>query len=239
MSHTARKYNASLGVARTCFAAKHYERAEPLLLRVVEENPEFADVHNMLGVIHHEQGDYPRAQKDFETALQINPRYTDAALNLAVLCNDTGQYDVARDLYDRAVTHARKGPGEMPRGVAAKLSNMHAELGDAYTAAGMHMEAAGEYEHALALCPDFVDIRGKLAKALREIGDFERAIGEYEAILKKNAAYVPARVSLGLVLFHAGRRNEAIAHWQKVLRLDPGHAAVGSYLKMAGVEPKP
>jgi tetratricopeptide (TPR) repeat protein len=116
---------------------------------------------------------------------------------------------------------------------------MHAELGDAYTAAGMPMEAAGEYEHALALCPDFVDIRGKLAKALREIGDFDRAITEYEAILARNAAYVPARVSLGLVLFHAGRRPEAIAHWQKVLRLEPSHTTAASYLKMAGVEPRP
>jgi tetratricopeptide (TPR) repeat protein len=225
--------------ARRCFAIREYGRAQPILLRVAEEHPGYADVHNMLGVIHHDQGDYARAQRDFERALQINPRYTDAALNLAVLCNDTGQYDAARELYERAVASARGGPGSIDRNVAARLANMHAEVGDMYRLAGALDQALVEYERALALCPGFVDIRAKLAASLRDLGQLDRAIAEYEEILQRNAAYVPARVSLGVALLSAGRRDEAIGHWQKVLRLSPGHRASEAYLKLAGAEPAP
>jgi tetratricopeptide (TPR) repeat protein len=225
--------------ARRCFAAREYRRAEAILLRVAEDHPGYADVHNMLGVIRHDRGDYERAQRDFERALQINPRYTDAALNLAVLCSDTGQYEAARRLYERAVASARGGPGRLDRNVAARLANMHAEVGDLYRLAGALDQAVAEYERALALCPSFVDIRAKLAAALRDLGQLDRAIAEYEEILQHNAGYVPARVSLGVALLSAGRRDEAIGHWQKVLRLSPGHRASESYLKLAGAEPAP
>jgi tetratricopeptide (TPR) repeat protein len=205
----------------------------------VDEHPHFADVHNMLGVIHHEQGDYERAEQDFENALRINPRYTDAALNLAVLRNDTGRYDAAREMYDRAVSSTRGGPGELDRNVAAKLANMHAELGDTYRAAARLEEAIGEYERALGLCPGFIDIRAKLASALRDAGRLERAIAEYEDILGRNAAWVPARLNLGLTLLRAGRRQEAVEHWQKVLRLSPNDAKAIAYLNSAGAVPQP
>lgn len=225
--------------ARRCFAMKEYRRAEPILLRVAEEHPNFADVHNMLGVVHHEQGDYARAQRAFERALKINPRYTDAALNLAVLCNDTGQYDAARELYERALHSARGGPDRIDRNVAARLANMHAEVGDMYRVAGAVAQAVIEYERALGLCPGFVDIRAKLAASLRDVGEVDRAIAEYEDILQRNAAYVPARVALGVALLSTGRRDDAVAHWQKVLRLSPGHRTAEAYLKLAGAEPAP
>jgi tetratricopeptide (TPR) repeat protein len=228
-----------IAAARRCLSVKEYERAEPLLLRVVEEHPNFADVHNMLGIIHHEQGDYDRAQADFERALKINPRYTDAALNLAVLCNDTGQYDTAQQHYERARSSARGGPDNLDRNVAAKLANMHADVGDMYRLAGRAGDAVVEYERALTLCPGFVDIRAKLAACLREVGELERAIAEYEDILQRNAAYVPARLNLGLSLLAAGRRDEAISHWQKVLRLAPGERTAEAYLNLVGTAPQP
>jgi tetratricopeptide (TPR) repeat protein len=225
--------------ARKCFAIREYARAEPILLRIVEEHPNFADVHNMLGVIHHEQGEHDRARRDFEQALRINPRYTDAALNLAVLCNDTGEYDVAREMFDRAAHSSRGGPGELDRNVAARLANLHAELGDAYTAASRLGDAATEYQRALGLCPTFIDIRAKLAAVLRASGNLELAIGEYENILARNAAYVPARLNLGLALLAVGRRDEAVEHWQKVLRLAPGDRTAVAYLASAGAPAKP
>jgi len=228
-----------MSYARRCFSVKQYDRAEPLLLGIVEEHPNFADAHNMLGVIHHEQGDYDRAQRDFEQALRINPRYTDAALNLAVLCNDTGQYDAAQQLYDRALQSSKGGPGRLDRNVAAKIANLHAETAEVYRVAGALHEAIQEFERALALCPGFVDIRARLAATFREAGQIDRALAEYEDILQRNAAYVPARLALGLTLLAAGRRDQAIEHWQKVLRLVPGDPTAEAYLKLAGSMPQP
>ncbi|MCK5796617.1 MAG: tetratricopeptide repeat protein, partial [Deltaproteobacteria bacterium] len=72
---------------------EHYEnheflQAEALLTQVVQDDNDFADVYNMLGVIYHDQGRFRQAQTSFERALEINPAYTEAALNLAVTYNE-------------------------------------------------------------------------------------------------------------------------------------------------------
>ena len=60
----------------------------------------FADVHNMMGVIHHDRGRLEEARDAFRKALTINPKYTEAALNLSVTCNDLGEYEQALELIE-------------------------------------------------------------------------------------------------------------------------------------------
>ena len=113
-----------------------------------------------------------RPSKPFEKALAINPNYTDAALNLSVTYNDRGKYKEARDIYSRAIKNSydkrdEEGIDPFARG---KLSNMHAELGDAYAEISRFDDAVREYERALGLSPSFVDIRTKLGHVLREMG---------------------------------------------------------------------
>jgi len=50
----------TLTKAREHYKRKEFDRAKLLLERAVESGVTgFADVHNMLGVIHHDQGDRP------------------------------------------------------------------------------------------------------------------------------------------------------------------------------------
>src|SRR5512133_136435 len=105
----------ALALGRGYFNKKEYGPAEQYLTAVVEQNQSFADVYDMLGVVHYDQGQYQKAERAFEAALRINPRYTDAALNLAVLYNDTGKYQAARDTYRQALAHAAEAPGELDR----------------------------------------------------------------------------------------------------------------------------
>ena len=71
-------------LAREHYENHEYAEAEPILLQIVREHQGFADMFNMLGVIHHGHGRFTQAQEMFEHALKINPNYTEAALNLAV-----------------------------------------------------------------------------------------------------------------------------------------------------------
>ena len=83
-------------LAREHYENREYDKAEPLLTQIVREHQGFADMFNMLGVIHHGQGRFTQAQEMFEHALKVNPNYTEAALNLAVTYNDLGKYREAK-----------------------------------------------------------------------------------------------------------------------------------------------
>ncbi len=236
MTELAEGLKQALTLGRLYFAKKDYARAEQHLSAVVAQNQSFADVYDMLGVVYHEQGQYQKAERAFEEALRLNPRYTDAALNLAVLYNDTGKYAQAREVYQQALTHAADAPGELDRFVKGKLANLYADAGDVWLCAGKFREAIEEFRRALALCPTFVDIRARLAAALRDAGDREEALREYEEIVRQVPGYVPGRLALGVTLHALGRRDEAIRQWEAALELSPGNASAQTYLKLARAE---
>jgi len=224
----------ALALGRGYYLKKDYGLAEQYLTQIVEQNQSFADVYNMLGVIYHDQGQYQKALRAFEAALRINPGYTDAALNLAVTYNDTGRYKDAQDTYRHALSRSGASPGKLDRFVQGKLANMYADIGDVYLSAGLYAEAIAEYRRALALGPTFVDLRAKLAGALRDSGERDAAIAEYEEVVRQAPSFVPARLNLGLSLYAAGRKEDATAHWRKVLEISPGNRNAEMYLKIAG-----
>jgi len=224
----------ALALGRGYYLKKEYALAEQYLTEVVEQNQSFADVYNMLGVIYHDQGQYQKAQRAFEAALRINPGYTDAALNLAVTYNDTGRYKDAQETYRHALSRSGASQGKLDRFVAGKLANMYAEIGDVYLSSGMFQEAIAEYRRALVLGPTFVDIRVRLAGALRDAGERDAAIAEYEQVVRQNPTYVPARLNLGLSLLAAQRKDEAVKHWEAVLAISPGNRNAEMYMTLAG-----
>ena len=222
----------ALALGRGYYLKKEYGLAEQYLTQVVEQNQSFADVYNMLGVIYHDQGQYQKALRAFEAALRINPGYTDAALNLAVTYNDTGKYKEAQETYRHALSRSGARQGKLDRFVQGKLANMYAEIAEVWLSSGMYPEAVREFRRALELGPSFVDIRAKLAGALRDQGDREAAIAEYEEVVRQSPAYVPARLNLGLSLLAAGRKDEAVMQWKTVLEISPGNRNAELYLQL-------
>src|SRR5262245_43294239 len=192
-------------LGREHYVAREFEKAERYLSQVVQEHRGFADIFNMLGVIYHDQGHFQQAQESFEEALKINPNYTEAALNLAVTYNDLGKYGQAREVYLRAIARSRAEPRSLDPFPRGKLANMHADLGQAYAGVGFYPEAIREYQKALELCPNFVDLRTRLANIFRDSGDYSAALRELEIVKTTNSRYAPARVALGVLLFSQGK----------------------------------
>ena len=125
--------------------------------------------------------------------------------------------------------------GKLDRFVEGKLANMYAEIGDVYLSSGMYPEAIHEYRRALVLGPAFVDIRARLAGALRDSGEREAAIAELEEVVRQTPNYLPARLNLGLSLYAADRKDEAARHWRFVLEVSPGNRNAELYLQLSGI----
>ncbi|MBN8231333.1 lipopolysaccharide assembly protein LapB [Corallococcus macrosporus] len=221
-----------LTLGRGSFEKKQYAQAEQFLTKVVEQNPTFADVYNMLGIIYHDQGQFARAQRAFESALRLNPAYTEAALNLAVIYNDMGKYAEAKEVYQAALSRQKGAPGELDPYVMKKVANMYADIGDVFASSGVWQKAIEEYRRALAHFPEFVDIRLKLGNALRDAGDNAAAIAEYEQVIAQNPSYIPGRINYGIALYSAGRRDEAVKVWEDVLVRSPGNKSAQMYLNL-------
>lgn len=217
-------------LGREHFQKRELDKAEAYLNQVLEKNDRLADVHDMLGLIAHARGNYDGAESHFARALALNPAYTEAALNLAVTLNDRGKYKEARAIYERIQGGRRTGPLDpFARG---KLANMHADLAQAYLESALPREAAAELEKAVALCPDFADLRTRLGNILRELGDLAGARRHYEAAVVARPGYVPARIHLGVTLLALNEPVAASAEWNKALEQEPENAQARMYLRM-------
>ncbi len=223
-------------LGREYYQKREIDRAEEALREVLAKEDRLADVHDMLGVICHTRGNFVQAEHHFERALAINPSYTEAALNLAVTYNDHGKYEAARQVYAR-IKGTPNGPlhglDPFARG---KIANMHAEVGQAYGDAGLIREAIAEYEKAVALCPQFADLRARLGALLREVNDLASAREQYEAALEARPTYVPARIQLGVTLLAMGDTRGAADQWRRVLEIEPDNVRAKMYLRITATQ---
>lgn len=227
------KLKQAISLGREHYENREYAKAEPYLARVISQTHGFADVHNMMGVIHHDKGRLNEARDEFKLALDLNPQYTEAALNLAVTHNDLGDYEDAQVVYRGAITRAGQPQEAIDPFAKGKIANLHAELAQAYLDVELPNESVQELRNAIRLCPDFADLRVKLANIHREMGDLSAAHYELaEAILAK-PNYVVARVAMGVLLLVSGQRVKAIAEWEQALRVDPDNKSAQMYLRMA------
>ena len=223
-------------LGREHYQKREYDKAEPLLRQVLDQDDRFADVHDMLGVIAHSRGGFVAAEQHFERALAINPTYTEAALNLAVTYNDRGKYEAAREVYKRIRGRPEGEKDTLDPFARGKLANMHADIAQAYTDLGLPHEAVDELEKAVGLCPQFADLRTKLGHLLRDLKDLTRAREHYEAALAARPGYNPARVGLGVTLLSLGDLDGAESNWKKVLESEPENPQVKMYLRMLATQ---
>jgi tetratricopeptide (TPR) repeat protein len=192
----------------------------------------------MLGVIYHCRGSWEEARKSFERALSLNPRYTEAALNLVVTYNELRLYEDARRVYQQTLSLGKSQEFPIEPFAKGKIANLHAEVAQAYLDVGLLNEAAEELRKAISLCPQFADLRLRLANIYRQWNEPAAAKLELEQAIAMRPAFTPARVTLGVVLLTLGHTEEAVEQWKEVLKLEPENQAVQLYLRMAESSPQ-
>lgn len=215
------------------FAAGDYTAAESFLLRAVEQRTDYANVYNMLGVIAGLRGAREEALGFFRRALAVNPRYREARLNLAITLTEAGASGDALEEAGRLQADESEDAGRLGLDTRGKLANAHADLGRMYHALGMYVEAVGEYDKALALCPDFPDIHHRRAASCRALGDHAGAEASLARAVELHPRYVEAYVNLGRLYRQIGAHDKAIAAWTRALEIDPDHSLARVLLTQA------
>jgi len=224
---------------RQHFQRGNVEGALEAFSQLLRTRDDFADVHYMVGVMLERRGELDGAADSLRKAIRLNPSYAEALLALASIYERLGDFERSRELAERAAMVSRGAPGALDATTRGKLANLQAGLGDAYAEAGELREAIEAYRKALDRCPDFHDIRYRLAVALREAGLPAQAVKEFGRVLRANPDFLDSRVQLGLTYYTMGRFQDAVAQWEEVIRLDPSRDDARMYGRLVlGAQPR-
>jgi tetratricopeptide (TPR) repeat protein len=221
-----------LARARERFVVQDYYGAVHLLESVVDSGRAFADVHHLLGVSLSLLGQSERALKELDRALELNPQYVEALIHRGLVLNELGRTEEAEESFSRAAVSLTGPTGGLPAPVAAQLANRHAELADTYAGAGALERAIQEYEQALALGPEFHDLRYRMARILIDAGRPLDAREALERVLQARPNFLDAEAALGLARYLSGDAAGAREIWRGCLERRPENARVDAYLAM-------
>lgn len=97
----------------------------------------------------------------------------------------------------------------------------HNNLGLLLAETGRSTEAAGEYNEALRLKPDYPKAHFNLGLVLREVGRAKEATVHLREAVRLQPEFVGAHNALGQTLAEAGRTKEAIEEFGTAIRLNP------------------
>lgn len=194
--------------------------------------PQFADVHYWTGLAFEQQGNLFAAARSLETAIELNPAYVEALMALACVYEQQGNFEKASVLANRAQSATNPTTDGLDRTTRGKLANLQAGLGDAYREVGELREAVDAYRKALYRCPEFHDIRIRLATTLRDLGLPDQAIQELQRVLRQQPESQAAARQLALTYYTIGKVENAVAEWEKLLAKDPECREAKMYLDM-------
>ncbi len=218
--------------ARERFALQDYYGAIHLLEELVAVGHTYADAEHMLGLCYSLVGQPEKALAHLDRSLELNPQYVEALVHRALVLNDLGREQEATDSLRRAGQIGGKSRLGFPTHLAAKLANLHAHLAEAYVEAGGMREAIGQYQAALALGPDFHDLRYKLGRLLLQAGRVLEAREQFEIIVRSRPNFQDAAAMLGLACYLSGDGLSARVVWQDCRRRRPEDPRVEAYLAM-------
>lgn len=229
---TGAEIRPSIARGREAFGRGDYVTALDEFNSVVDRHPQYADIHQLMGLCFCLLGQPEAGLQSFGHALRINPNYVEALLNKAITLSELGEFEAANEAFEAARQSEYAGEGRFSSAVANRLAEGHAELGDRYLEAGEVDEAVRQLTRAVELRPSYPDLRTRLAEALLRSGDLDAAERQLDRAVEDRPGFVRARAARGLLYLRRGERERARREWLRCQRDAPGDALVRAYLSI-------
>jgi len=170
-------------------------------------------IHNTIGTVLLNKGEYQEAIRHFNEALRIYPGYAEAYLNLGVVNERKGLWKEAVTYYQEAIK------------VDPDYAEAHNNLGNVYALQNQIELSKTHYSEALRVDPQYANAHVNLANILAYQGAIDDAIDHYSKALKVDPYSVKGHLNMGIVLLHGGSSDSAIAHFSRVLAIDANSVA--------------
>ncbi len=185
-------------------------QARTAATRAIELDPSLADAHAALAMEKsHYEFDFAGARAEFQKAIQLNPNSAYAHLFYS------GGYLMPMGLRTEAIAEMQKAVELDP--LSLPINNF---FGETYELAGDYPAALRQYQHTIAMNPNFPLVHAYLAGLLELTGKFEDAIHERERTdllsgeSEQESADKAARLTLAL------KRGAAAGFWKELVAQD-------------------
>jgi len=189
-------------------AQQRYAEAGHVYSHILDEDPDFPELHARLSLTYYQTGDPEEALRETKAALAENPNNPAAHMNAAVSLQSLQHADAAKAEYQKAIQ-------SKPDYVLAYVN-----LGGLLDSLKDFDGAIENYKKALNLNPGDVQARYDLGVTYDHKGDRVASIREYREVKRIDPHKLEARQNLGAALMHT----------------DPG-AAITEFRELAAIAP--
>ena len=217
--------------SKTLIDQERFDDSLEMLLEALNTAPEYSDIHNQLGIVYCMKGSYGQAVDSFKRALELNPDYIEAYLNLSITYSEMGKYTSIISEYRKAV-ELESIEGLLTEGMRGKIANAHKDLGILYLEIEETGNAIHEFDKALSIAPDYLDIRTLLANAYIRQEEYDSAIAELDKVIEINPAFSEARLKLAVAYIKKGEKDKAAEILRAALSIDPDNEKVKAFLEL-------
>ena len=186
--------------------------------KALEDNPNYADAINNLGLIEWEQGEIDTAAGHFLRVLKNDSDNAEALNNLGIIRMEQGNLQRARQLFLKSLI---RNP---------ELAQAHYNLAILLEKENKFSAARYHYLEALRISPDDAKVYNNLGNLLARRGKFMEAIKHFYDALRYKPEYAELQNNLGSALVMAGLKSEAIHHYREAVRIKPD--LVEAYLNL-------
>ncbi|NOZ55182.1 MAG: tetratricopeptide repeat protein [Calditrichaeota bacterium] len=232
-------------LARALLALGRDDEALVAVREAIEKGPNYADLHNLLGLVLHKKKQFVEAIRAFQEALRLNPRYAEAYLNLARVLLASARESTAEAELPPVLTRVRKALSYVRE--AAQLSPVlkTEDVERVFEAARLQdLEKAERQIDALrAKLPTrdrfLYDHEFYLQFMYGGKGKDEQAVAAYVSWLQreieKHPEFADLHNSLGVAYLIQARNLflKALDEFREALRINPDFARAAKNLRLA------
>ncbi|HVP08023.1 MAG TPA: tetratricopeptide repeat protein [Burkholderiales bacterium] len=196
-------------------------QAELLYAQVLQDAPEHAVAHHLIGVLKFQRGAAEEGLAHFDSALRARPRFAEAYNSRGNALLGLGRVEEALRAYESGLAVRRDD------------ADLLANRGAALQALGRHAEAVESYRRALARRPQDAPLQTDLGISLRALDRDEEALACFERALRADPAYAEALTNRGNLLLARGQLDVALASHRQAVALRPDNAQMQLNLAVA------
>jgi tetratricopeptide (TPR) repeat protein len=186
-----------------------------------------ADAYNRRGLIHHSQGEYELALRDYKRALELDPKNALHYYWTGALYHFLERREEAISIYQKAISVAD-----------ANDSQLYTNLGDVYSELGYWSEAKTNFKKAIEINPTDTNSYIGLGGVYYELGRIDEAIAILQKAIELDPNDALSHSGLGYVYGQLGRTDEALVAYQKAVELEPSdglsHASLAAVYRQLG-----
>ena len=183
--------------------------AETLTKKILKQNPDDQQLHNIYGQILLKIDKNARAIAHFKKSIKIKANFFDANFNLLKT-----YYNLKK--FNKAISQSKK---------CLKINSNSIEtlilLGNLYKNIDKQKESEKYYNQALKTNTTNSDTYYSLGNLYKKYGEYEKAILNYKYAIKFNNNHYPAYNNLGTLYQAIGQFDLAISNFQAVINIKP------------------